>query len=141
MLIHRRTAVAGLLLTATLGCRAFERGPSEEEVIAAIRKSPPLPPTLGPTYLAEVEAVEVQERGSYNRQGGYWPARVRIRGAARIKVSNAFQLGLLGEGATAKSEQVDFVEIARLAKDDLGAWAVRYAYDRAGPKWRLESPT
>jgi hypothetical protein len=137
MLIHRRTAVAGLLLAAALGCRAFDRGPSEEEVVAAVTKSPPLPPTLGPTHLAEVEAVEVQELGPYNRESAYWPIRVRVKGAARITITNPFQLGLLDDHSREKTEPVEFVEVARLTKADIGGWQVSYSYDAAGPRWRL----
>lgn len=138
MLKHRRVAVAALLFTSLLGCRVLERGPSDEEVIAAVRKSPPAPPTLGPTYLAQIEAVEVQARGGYNRAGGYWPVRVRVKGAARIKVTNAFQLGIADDQARAKSEVVAFTEEGRLAKNESGVWRVSYAYDSGGPRWRIQ---
>lgn len=139
MLKHRRVAVAGLLFTAVLGCRGLERGPSDEEVIAAVRKSPPAPPTLGPTYLAQVEAVEVQARGDYNGAGEYWPVRVRVKGAARIKVTNAFQLGIADDQARAKTEAVEFTEEGRFAKNDSGVWRVSWAYDSGGPRWRVQS--
>jgi hypothetical protein len=136
MLEHRRVAVAGLLFTAVLGCRGLERGPSDEEVIAAVRKSPPLPPTLGPTHLAQVDKVEVHERGSYKREGGYWPVRIRVNGAARIKVTNALQLGIADRQAREKTESVEFTQEARFTRDDFGNWQVFYVYDGAGPQWR-----
>ena len=33
---------------------------------------------------------------------------------------------------------MDFVEEARLTKDDFGGWRVSYAYDPDGPKWRRD---
>ena len=139
MLIHRRIAVAGLLFTAALGCRPLERGPSDEQVIAVVRTSPPAPPTLGPTYLEQVDLVEVSERGRFNPQTGRWPVRVRVRGSARIKVSSPFQLGIGDERSRAKTEPVDFVEEARFKQDGFGRWQAEYAYDPAGPRWRLEA--
>jgi hypothetical protein len=136
MFSYRRFAVAGFVLSAGLGCRAFDRGPSDADVVAAVRKVPPAPPTLGPTLLAEVDTVEVQERGDYHRDGGYWPVRVRVRGAARIKVTNAFQLGLADPQARAKTESVDFSEEGRFTRDDFGNWRVSYNYDGPGPGWR-----
>lgn len=138
MLKHRRAAIACLLFTAVLGCRGLGRGPSDEEVIAAVRKSPPAPPTLGPTYLVQIEAVEVQARGGYNRAGGYWPVRVRVKGGARIRVTNAFQLGIADDQARAKTEAVEFTEEGRFAKNESGVWRVSYAYDSEGPRWRVQ---
>lgn len=137
MLRRRRFAVMGLVLSATLGCRAFGRGPSDAEVVAAVRASPPAPPTLGPTFLAQVDAVEVRERGPFNREGRYWPVRVRVKGAARIKITNAFQLGVADDRARAKTEAIEFVEEARFTKDDSGRWCPAYTYDSRGPQWRL----
>ena len=59
-----------------------------------MRKSPPAPPTLGPTYLAQLEMVEGQQRGRSNSDG-CWPVRVHVKGGAKIELSNALQLGLL----------------------------------------------
>jgi hypothetical protein len=126
------------LVAAAFGCRAFQRGPSEEEIIATVRKTPPAPPTLGPTYLASVEVVEVQERGQYRSDGEYWPARVRLKGSARIRITNPFQMGLADDRAREKSEAVDFVEEARFTRGDFGSWVVSYAYTASGPRWRLE---
>jgi hypothetical protein len=139
MFKHRRVAVAGLLFTAVMGCRGLERGPSDQEVIAAVRKSPPAPPTLGPTYLAQVDVVEVQERGSQDRESRYWPIRVRVKGEARIRVTNPFQLGLLDDRSREKTEPVEFVEVARFTKADVGGWQVSYSYDASGPRWRLDA--
>ena len=94
----------GLLAVCTVGCHLFGSGPTDQEVVAAIKKSPPSPPTVGPTYLAEVESVEVQERGRYNADGKYWPVRVRVKGGAKIKVTNVLQLGLLGDPDEAATE-------------------------------------
>jgi hypothetical protein len=128
-----------MLLAAALGCRAFERGPSEEEVVVVVRASPPSPPTLGPTYLEQVDVVEVRERGRFNRDKRCWPVRVRVRGSARIKVSSPFQLGIGDERSRAKTEPVDFVQEARFKRDEFGRWQAEYAYDLAGPSWRLET--
>jgi hypothetical protein len=136
---RRYTVLSGVLLVAAaLGCRAFQRGPSEQEIIAAVRKTPPAPPTLGPTYLANVEVVEVQERGQYRADGEYWPVRVRFKGSARIRITNLFQMGLVDERAREKSEAVDFVEDARFTRGDFGTWVVSYPYTAYGPRWRLE---
>ncbi len=133
----RLLAISGVLLATALGCRAFDGGPSDADVVAAVRKSPPAPPTLGPTFLAQVDSVEVQERGAYHREGSYWPVRVRVKGAARIKITNAFQLGIADDRARAKTEAVEFTEEGRFARDELGGWRVSYGYDSQGPQWRV----
>lgn len=127
----------GLLLPWAPGCSFLERGPSDEEVSSAIRESPPSPPTLGPTFLADVASVEIQQRGAYNTDGRYWPVRVRIRGSVKIKIRNPFHLGLLADAGKAPAEGVDFLEEARFIRDDFGNWRVSYRYDPAGPSWRL----
>lgn len=132
----------GLFVVCTVGCRVFGSGPTDQEVVAAIKKLPPSPPTTGPTYLAEVESVAVQERGRYNADGKYWPVRVRVRGGVKSKVTSLFQLGLPGAVGTEPPKPVDFIEQARFSKDDFGNWKVAYNYDASGPKWRLaESET
>jgi hypothetical protein len=129
---------AGLMLPCASGCRLLERGPTDEEVREAVRKSPPSPPTLGPTYLSEVTSVEVQDRGRYNGDGHYWAVRVHVKGNAKIKITSPFQLGLVSDPKKAPSEAVDFAEEARLTKDDFAKWRVSYNYDASGPRWRLE---
>lgn len=135
----RRLAISGVLLATTFGCRAFDRGPSDADVVAAVRGSPPAPPTLGPTFLAQVDSVEVQERGDYHREGAYWPVRVRVKGGVKIKPTSVFQLGL-GDPAKLKPESLEFVEEARFSKDDFGGWRVSYSYRGHGPSWRLDEP-
>ena len=131
-------AVAGALtLACAFGCRVLERGPSDQEIAATVQKSPPAPPTAGPTYMAQLASVRVEDRGAYNSDGKYWPARVRVKGGVKIKLTNAFQLGLLGDREKEKAEPIEFVEEAHLTKDDFGAWRVSYGYDPQGPKWRL----
>lgn len=130
--------MAGLALPCAAGCRLLESGPSDEEVSAAIRKAPPSPPTLGPTYLADVAAVEIQDRGQYNATGRYWPVRVRVKGRVKLKLTNLFQLGVMADAQNGPPLPVDFAEDARFTKDDYGNWRVTYAYHAAGPKWRLD---
>ena len=65
---------------------------------------------------------------------------MRVKGGARIKITNPFQLGLVDASAREKAEAVDFAEAARLMKDDFGSWRVSYAYDPNGPRWRTETP-
>lgn len=93
--------------------------------------------TVGPTYLADIESVQVEERGQYNSKGGYWPVRVRVKGSVKIKVTNVFQLGLLGDRTKEKAQPVDLVEEARFAKDDFGNWRVTYGYAPDGLRWRV----
>jgi hypothetical protein len=131
--------VAGLLVVGAAGCRLLQSGPSDQEVVAAVQKVPPAPPTVGPTYMAEIESVQVQERGPYNVDGKYWPVRVRVKGAAKIRVTNVFQLGLQGDPSKQKTEPLEFVEEARFTKDDFGGWRVSYGYDLR-PAWRLNEP-
>jgi hypothetical protein len=133
----RFSAVLGLLAVCTNGCHLFGSGPTDQEVVAAIKKSPPSPPTTGPTYLAEIESVEVQERGRYNADGEFWPVRVRVKGGLKVKVTNVLQLGLLGDPTKQPPKAVDFVEDACFAKDDFGNWNVSYNYDTTGPRWRI----
>lgn len=130
--------VGGLFLACTLGCRVLGSGPSDAEVIAAVRKLPPSPPTAGPTYLAEIASVQVQERGRYNGDGHYWPVRVRMKGAVKIRLTNVFQLGLQADVRKEPATSVDFVEEARFTKDDFGGWRVSYAYEPSGARWRLD---
>jgi hypothetical protein len=131
--------IAGVLLLASaLGCRLLESGPNDEQVIAAVRKSPPSPPTLGPTYLAEIESIRVEKRGRYNPDGRYWPVRVRVMGGAKISVTNVLQLAFSGDPRKEPATPADFVEEARLTKDDFGNWRVSYSYDPSGPRWRLD---
>lgn len=136
---RRTIAVAGALtLACAVGCRLLERGPSDPEIAAAVQKSPPAPPTAGPTYLAQLTSVQVEERGPYNSDGKYWPARVRVKGGVKIKLTNAFQLALLGDREKEKADPIEFVEEAHLAKDDFGNWRVSYTYSNLGPRWRLD---
>lgn len=131
-------AVAGALtLTCAAGCRLLPSGPSDQEVVAAVGKSPPAPPTAGPTYLAELMSVQVEQRGPYNSDGKYWPVRVRVKGGVKVKLTNVLQLGLRGDVTRELPKPVDFVEEARLTKDDFGKWRVSYVYDVGGPMWRL----
>jgi len=128
----------GLLLTWASGCGVFATGPSDQDVVAAVKQSPPLPATVGPTYLAEIEAVQVLERGRRDARGRYWPVRVRVRGGAKMALTNVFQLGFVVDHRKDAPTSVDFVEEARLSKDDFGQWRVSYDYDPRGPKWRLD---
>ena len=128
----------GLLAVGATGCHVFKSGPSDEEVVATVRKSPPAPPTAGPTYLAQVESVELQERGRYNADAKYWPVRVRVKGGAKVKLTNVLQLGLLAAPAKQPSKAVDFVEEARFTRDDFGSWRVSYRYEPTSARWRLE---
>jgi hypothetical protein len=132
------TAAALMTLTYAAGCRLLQSGPSDQEVVAAVQKVPPAPPTVGPTYMAEIESVQVQERGPYNVDGKYWPVRVRVKGGAKIKLTNVFQLGVQGDPSKQKAEPLEFVEEARFTKDDFGQWRVSYHYDRQGPRWRRD---
>jgi hypothetical protein len=141
VLTRRIIALTGSLLTlGAIGCRFLESGPSDDEVVAAVRSAPPAPPTIGPTYLATLDAVEVRERGRYNAKEGYWPVKVFVKGGTKVKVTNAFQLGLLGDPHKEQPEPAEFAEEARLRKDDFGQWRIRYEYAATGPAWRLNEP-
>ena len=83
-------------------------------------------------------SVQVEERGRYNSDGHYWPVRVRIKGAVKFKVTNVFQLGMTGDPRRLPTSAAEFVEEARLTKDDFGGWRVSYAYDPGGPRWRVD---
>jgi len=128
----------GLLLTWASGCGVFATGPSDQDVIAAIKQAPPLPPTVGPTYLAEVESVQVLERSRRDARGRYWPVRVRVKGGAKIALTDVFQLGFVVDHRKDPPTPVDFIEEARFVKDDFGKWRVSYNYDARGPRWRFD---
>jgi hypothetical protein len=130
-------AVGGAALTLSSGCRFLASGPSDKEVLAAVEKTPPAPPTAGPTYLSEVTSVSIEERGRFNGDGKYWPVRVRVKGSVKAKLTGLLLLALADAAAKEKPQPVEFVEEARLSKDDFGKWRVSYNYDRAGPLWRL----
>jgi hypothetical protein len=134
---RRIAAFAGFLVMLAAGCRLLQSGPSDQEVVAAVTQSPPLPPTAGPTYLAQVESVQVQERGHYNADGKYWPVRIRVKGGAKIKPTSVFQLGHLGHRAKEQVQSLEFVEEGRFTKGDFEGWRVSYNYDPGGPRWRL----
>lgn len=135
-----RSALAGAMtaaLLATSACHFVGSGPSDQEVIDAVRTSPPSPPTAGPTYLAEIASVTVEDRGRYSSDGKYWPVRVHVKGGVKVKVTNVLQLGLLADAEKQPPKPVDFVEEGRFVKDGFGNWRVSYDYDPNGPKWRL----
>jgi len=126
----------GLLLMWASGCGVFANAPSDQEVVAAVKQSPPSPPTVGPTYLAVIESVQVLERGRHDARGRYWPVRVRVKGGAKMALTNVFQLGFVVDQRKDPPTPVDFVEEARLMKGDFGRWRVSYSYDPGGPRWR-----
>jgi len=130
--------IGSLLLTLSPGCRALERSPSDEEVVATVTQAPPAPPTLGPTYLAKVERVEIEARGDFDASDRSWPVRVRVAGGARIKVTNAFQMGLLDDRLRAETQPVEFVQEARIRRNGFDEWAVEYDY-ASGPEWRRDA--
>lgn len=108
--------------------------------MAAVEKTPPAPPTAGPTYLSEVTSVSIEERGRFNGDLGYWPVRVRVKGGVKSRLTGLQLLALVDAAAKEKPQPVEFVEEARLAKDDFGKWRVSYNYDERGPIWRLGQP-
>jgi hypothetical protein len=132
-----RVVFGTLALASAAACGLLQSGPSDKEVTATVEKAPPAPPTLGPTILSEVTSVNVERRGRYSVDGKYWPVRVRVKGAARSKLSPFSMLALADAASKEKPQSVEFVEEARLAKDDFGEWRVSYNYDRAGPSWRF----
>ena len=71
-----------------------------------------------------------------NGEGKYWPVRVRVKGSAKSKLSPFLMLALADAAKKEKPQPMDFVEEARLSKDDFGKWRVAYNYDPAGPIWR-----
>lgn len=99
--------------------------PTEAEILAAIRKSPPRPPTVGENRLVRVDAVVPIQRGAYNNDGRYWPVRVKLNGLMQLTGSaSALYLALAEEDR--KPSPVEFVAEARLARNDYGEWAVQY---------------
>jgi hypothetical protein len=128
----------GATFALAAGCTLLgSRGPRDDEVKAVVQKTPPAPPTAGPTYLSEVTAVSVEERGSYNDDGKYWPVRVRVKGGSKASLTGLLALTLADAATKQKAEPLEFVEEARFSKDDFGKWRVSYNYDRHGPRWRL----
>lgn len=69
--------------------------------------------TIGGGENAKVNSVEVTEWGTFNDQGKYWPAKVRVVGSAAIV--NPFAPG----------KRIDFDKVAEFTfrKDDYGKWA------------------
>jgi hypothetical protein len=133
-----RFGVVVALALAT-GCTLLaSRGPRDDEVTAVVQKTPPAPPTAGPTYLSEVTAISIEERGTYNSDGKYWPVRVRVKGGTKARLAGLLVLTLADAAAKQKAEPLEFVEEARFSKDDFGKWRVSYNYDRHGPRWRLD---
>lgn len=135
-----KAAVAVAILTCASGCRFTGSGPTDEEVVAAVEKAPPAPPTIGPTLLSEVTSVAIEQRGRYSADGKYWPVRVRVKGSVKAKLTGILLLALADAAAKEKPQPVEFVEEARLSRDDFGKWRVAYAYDARGPLWRLDLP-
>ena len=81
--------------------------------------------------------MKVEERGRYDSDGKYWPVRVRVKGSVNSKLSGLLLLALADAAKKEKPQPLEFVEEARLSKDDFGAWQVFYNYDRSGPTWRM----
>jgi len=125
-----------LSMASAAACQLFDRGPADTDVVAAVRKKPPAPPTLGPTYLSEIGSVEVEERGRYNASGRYWPLRVRIKGMVKVDPRTALLLAPLTDPRKHPATPVEFVEEVRLSKDDFGKWQASYHYADDGPRWR-----
>jgi hypothetical protein len=123
------------------GCCAQLRPIPRPHVVATAPGPPPPggrhPGAHPPDPSPHVAAVEIEERGRYNGTGKYWPVRVRVKGGAKIKLTNPFQLGLVGDPRKTPPEAVEFAEEARFSRDDFGKWRVAYAYDPGGPRWRL----
>jgi hypothetical protein len=140
MVRSRVVAIGGALLVLAAGCRFLGSGPSDKEIVAAVEKAPPAPPTAGPTYLSDVTSVSIEERGRFNSDGKYWPVRVRVKGGVKSRLTGFLRLALADAVAKEKSQPLEFVEEARLSKDDFGGWRVTYNYDERGPRWRLEEP-
>lgn len=138
--LFMRLGAAAALGALALACNLLERGPADEDVVGVVRKAPPRPPTLGPTYLGEIESVRVEERGRYNAEGHYWPVRVRIKGAAKVDPRTALLLAPMTDPRKVPSSPVEFVEEAHVAKDDFGKWQVSYRYADDGPRWRRSAP-
>lgn len=138
-MLRRRVVAAAGALALVAACRFPGTGPTDAEVTAAVQKSPPAPPTLGPSFLSELTSVKVEERGRYNGDGKYWPVRVRVQGSSKAKLTGFLALTLADAARNQKPQPVEFVEEARLSKDDFGGWRVTYKYDPAGPMWRLSS--
>ncbi len=66
--------------------------------------------------------------------------RVRVKGSVKAKLTGLLLLALADAAAKEKPQPVEFVEEARLSKDDFGKRRVTYNYDVHGPSWRLAPP-
>src|SRR4051812_21896161 len=60
----------------------------------------------------QLDLIEVQQRGSYNEEGKYWPVKVRVKGS--------FQREIIGNKVD--KTQFDQVGDFKFTKDDYGNW-------------------
>jgi hypothetical protein len=61
---------------------------------------------------AKINTIEIKEWGSFNKEGKYWPVKVRVVGSAEL--NDPFNQG--------KVRQFDKVSEFRFRKDDYGKW-------------------
>jgi hypothetical protein len=88
--MRRQALIAAILPLAWVACcHPRGSGPTDAAVVEVVRKPPPAPPTIGPTYMESIESVQVDERGPYNEDGRYWPVRVRVKGTVQVSRTSA----------------------------------------------------
>ena len=61
---------------------------------------------------AKISTIEIKEWGSFNKEGKYWPVKIRVVGSAEL--NDPFNQG--------KVKQFDKVSEFRFRKDDYGKW-------------------
>ncbi len=125
-----------LTLTGTAGCQLLHPPPSDQEVTAAVKESSPAPSTAGPTYLADLTSVQVEDRGLSNSDGKYWPIHVRLKGGVKI---NATPSSWGFSMVTQTRRRSPWSSWRRpLRQENFGKWRVSYAYDPHAAKWRRD---
>jgi|GEM_PF-2044988 hypothetical protein len=109
------TAMAVASLTLLAGC-ASRPGNSEieEAVKASLRDNVPISwvGNLMGGKNARIGTIEIKERGTFNKDGKYWPVKIRVVGSAEL--NDPFNQG--------KVSRFDQVAEFRFSKDDYGKW-------------------
>lgn len=106
-----------VLATACSLSFSCSTGPSDDTVRSTIAESlrRQVPSTWSGSLLAcktaQIELIEIKQRGKFNKKAGYWPIKARVKGSCEVDL-------------VFKKEMKEFDQVGdfRLYQDDYGEW-------------------
>lgn len=112
---HFRVVMAFVSLSIFIGCSSK---PSNSEIEEAVKSE--LHSNIPVSWVgnlmggknAKIYTVEIKEWGSFDKEGKYWPVKIRVVGSAEL--NDPFNRG--------KVKNFDKVSEFRFRKDDNGKW-------------------